>query len=58
MKSHDNPTHAQCPTTQIHRGHISQLTSGRWRDLAEAQRRMIDDFCGEDALSFGYDCAS
>jgi hypothetical protein len=58
MKSLDNPTDAWCPTTQIHRGHIGKLTSGRWRTLPEGQRRMIDDLCGEDALSFGYDCAS
>ena len=48
---------AWCPTTQIHRGHIGKQVSGRWHDLPDAQRRLIDDVCGEDALSFGYDCA-
>jgi hypothetical protein len=57
MKSKDNPTDAWCPTTQIHRGHIGRQTSGRWRELPEDQRRRIDEFCGEDALSFGYDCS-
>ncbi len=56
MKSRDNPTDAWCPTTQIHRGHIGKQVSGRWRDLPQDQRRLIDQFCGEDALSFGYDC--
>ena len=57
MKSQDNPSDSWCPTTQIHRGHIGKQTSGRWRDLPGDQRRTIDDLCGEDALSFGYDCA-
>jgi hypothetical protein len=57
MTSQDNPADAWCPTTQIHRGHIGKMTSGRWRDLPADQRRTIDDLCGEDALSFGYDCA-
>lgn len=56
MRNQDNPTDAWCPTTHIHRGHIGKLTSGRWHDLPEAQRRLIDEACGEDALSFGYDC--
>jgi len=56
MRSQDNPTDAWCPTTQIHRGHIGRQVSGRWHDLPEAQRRLIDEACGEDALSFGYDC--
>ena len=56
MRSQDNPTDAWCPTTQIHRGHIGRQVSGRWRDLPEVQRRLIDEACGEDALSFGYDC--
>ena len=58
MTNNDNPSDAWCPTTQIHRGHIGKQRSGRWRDLPEVQRRIIDDLCGEDALSFGYDCAS
>jgi hypothetical protein len=56
MRSQDNPTDAWCPTTQIHRGHIGKQVSGRWRDLPEAQRRLIDEACGADAVSFGYDC--
>lgn len=56
MRSADNPNDAWCPTTQIHRGHIGKQTSGRWRDLPFAQRQTIDDLCGEDATSFGYDC--
>ena len=48
---------AWCPTTQIHRGHIGKQASGRWHDLPDAQRRLIDEACGEDALSFGYECA-
>jgi hypothetical protein len=58
MRGQDNPSDVWCPTTQIHRGHIGKLTSGRWRDLPDAQRRLIDEACGEDASSFGYDCAS
>jgi hypothetical protein len=58
MTSPDNPADAWCPTTQIHRGHIGKQTSGRWRDLAPEQRHMIDTVCGEDAASFGYDCAT
>jgi hypothetical protein len=58
MTSPDNLTDAWCPTTQIHRNHIGKLTSGRWRALPDAQRRVIDDLCGEDALSFGYDCGA
>ncbi len=57
MTSADNPDDAWCPTTQIHRGHIGKQTSGRWRDLPPEQRHMIDTVCGEDATSFGYDCA-
>jgi hypothetical protein len=57
MRGQDNPSDAWCPTTQIHRGHIGKQTSGRWRDLPDAQRRLIDEACGEDASSFGYDCA-
>lgn len=57
MRSQDNPSDAWCPTTQIHRGHIGKVVSGRWRDLPEGQRRLIDEACGEDASSFGYDCA-
>jgi hypothetical protein len=45
-----------CPTTQIHRGHIGKQASGRWHDLPGAERRLIDAACGEDALSFGYEC--
>jgi hypothetical protein len=56
LKSADNPNDAWCPTTQIHLGHIGKRTPGRWRDLPPAQRRAIDDACGEDAASFGYDC--
>jgi hypothetical protein len=48
---------AWCRTTQIHRGHIGRQVSGRWHDLPDAQRRLIDEVCGEEALSFGYDCA-
>ncbi len=58
MRGQDNPADAWCPTTQIHRGHIGKVVSGRWRDLPDAQRRLIDEACGEDASSFGYDCAS
>jgi hypothetical protein len=58
MTSQDNLTDAWCPTTQIHRNHIGRQTSGRWRALPDAQRRVIDDLCGEVALSLGYDCAS
>jgi hypothetical protein len=57
MRSPDRSGDAWCPTTQIHRGHIGKQISGRWRTLPDAQRRLIDDACGEDALSFGYDCA-
>jgi len=57
MSNPDNPDDAWCPTTQIHRGHIGRLTSGRWRDLPLEQRHEIDMVCGEDAASFGYDCA-
>jgi hypothetical protein len=57
MRGQDNPSDAWCPTTQIHRGHIGKLASGRWRDLPDEQRRLIDEACGEDASSFGYDCA-
>jgi hypothetical protein len=57
MRSPDRPGDAWCPTTQIHRGHVGKQVSGRWRALPDAQRRLIDDACGEDALSFGYDCA-
>jgi hypothetical protein len=56
MRSQDNPADAWCPTTQIHRGHIGKQVSDRWRDLPDAQRRLIDEACGEDAVSFGYDC--
>ncbi len=58
MTSADNPHDAWCPTTQIHRDHIGKLTTGRWRDLPADQRRMIDEVCGEEALSFGYDCGA
>ena len=57
MKSRDNPTDAWCPTTQIHRGHIGKQISDRWRGLPPEQRSLIDEFCGEDALPFGYDCS-
>jgi hypothetical protein len=57
MTGRDNPADAWCPTTQIHRGHIGKLASGRWRDLPADQRRRIGETCGEDASSFGYDCA-
>jgi len=56
LKSPDNPNDAWCPTTQIHLGHIGKQTPGRWRELPQPQRGAIDDFCGEDAASFGYDC--
>jgi hypothetical protein len=56
MRSADNPNDAWCPTTQIHRGHIGKQTSGRWRDLPLAERKAIDELCGEEATSFGYDC--
>jgi hypothetical protein len=58
MTGRDNPDDAWCPTTQIHRGHIGKLASGRWRDLPADRRRRIDEACGEDASSFGYDCAA
>jgi len=57
MSGSDNPADAWCPTTQIHRGHIGKLSSGRWRELPQDQRRRIDEACGEDASSFGYDCS-
>ncbi len=56
MTSADNPRDAWCPETQIHRRHIGKQTVGRWRDLPPAQRAMIDQLCGEEAASFGYDC--
>jgi hypothetical protein len=57
MVSPDNPADVWCPRTQIHRTHIGPMVSGRWRDLPPAQRRRIDDLCGEEATAFGYDCA-
>jgi hypothetical protein len=57
MRSADNPGDVWCPKTQIHRGHIGKMTVGRWRDLPADERRQIDDLCGEEAASFGYDCA-
>jgi hypothetical protein len=57
MTSADNPVDVWCPKTQIHLNHIGRMTSGRWRDLPPDQRRQIDDLCGEEAASFGYDCA-
>ncbi len=56
MRSADNPGDAWCPMTQIHRNHIGKQISGRWRDLTPADRALIDEACGEDAASFGYDC--
>ena len=51
MRNPDNPADAWCPTTQIHRGHIGKLTSGRWRDLPlKNSAAMIDEACGEDAV--------
>jgi hypothetical protein len=57
MRGADNPNDVWCPKTQIHRNHIGKMTSGRWRDLPPDERRQIDDLCGEEAASFGYDCA-
>jgi hypothetical protein len=54
-RSPDNPNDAWCPITQIHRGHIGKLVSGRWRDLPADQRRAIADLCGEEAAAFGYE---
>lgn len=56
MTNPDNPYDAWCPETQIHRSHIGKQTTGRWRDLTLAERRRIDELCGEEAASFGYDC--
>jgi hypothetical protein len=54
-RSTDNPDDVWCPVTQIHRGHIGKLTSGRWHDLPADQRRAIADFCAEEAAAFGYE---
>jgi hypothetical protein len=56
MTSPDNPHDAWCPETHIHRGHVGKQTVGRWRDLPKAERACIDEVCGEEASSFGYDC--
>ena len=55
FRSPDNANDVWCPTTQIHRGHIGKLVSGRWRNLPPAQQREIADFCGEEAAPFGYE---
>ncbi|HLG89605.1 MAG TPA: hypothetical protein VKZ79_20685 [Alphaproteobacteria bacterium] len=54
-RSPDNPDDVWCPITQIHRGHIGKLVSGRWRDLPADHRRAIADLCGEEASAFGYE---
>jgi len=55
LRSPDNAEDFWCPTTQIHRGHIGKLRSGRWLELPDAQRRAIAELCAEDAAAFGYD---
>ena len=54
-RSTDNPEDVWCPVTQIHRGHIGKLASGRWRALPADQRRAVADLCAEEAAAFGYE---